>query len=38
MDGITKETPSNTACSSKMLSEVIQEAEEEEISDEEKSD
>ena len=38
MDGIIKETPSNTACSSKVLSEVIQEAEEEEISDDEKSD
>ena len=36
MDGIIKETLSNTACSSKVLSEVIQKAEEEEISDGEK--
>ena len=34
MDGIIKETLSNTACSSKVLSEVIQAAQEEEISDE----
>ena len=38
MDGIIKETLSNTARSSKVPSEVIQEAEEEEISDDEKSD
>ena len=36
MDGIIKETLSNTACSSKVLSEVIQKVEEEEISDGEK--
>ena len=34
---IIKETLSNTACSSKVQSEVIQQAEEEEISDDEKS-
>ena len=38
MDGIIKETLWNTACSSKVPSEVMQEAEEEEISDDEKSD
>ena len=38
VDGIIEETLSNTACSSKVPSEVIQEAEEEEISDDEKSD
>ena len=38
MDGITKETLANTACFSKVPSEVIQEAEEEEINDDEKSD
>ena len=38
MDGIIKETLSNTACSLKVPSEVIQEAEEEEIKDDEKSD
>ena len=38
MDGIIKETLSNTACSSKVSSEVIQEAKEEEMSDDEKSD
>ena len=38
MDGIMKETLWNTTCSSNALSEVIQEAEEEEISDYEKSD
>ena len=38
MNGIIKETLSNTACSSKVQSEVIQQAEEEEISDDEKSD
>ena len=37
-DGIIKERPSNTACSSKVSSEVIQEAKEEEMSDDEKSD
>ena len=37
MDGIIKETLLNTACSSEVPSEVIQEAEEEEISDDEKS-
>ena len=37
MDGRIKETLSNTNCSSKVQSEVIQEAEEEEISDDEKS-
>ena len=38
MDGIIKETLSNTACSSKAPSEVIQETEEKEISDNQKSD
>ena len=38
MDGIIKETLSNTDCSLKVPSEVIQKAEEEEISDNEKSD
>ena len=38
MDGIIQETLTNTVCSSKMPSEVIQEAEEEEISEDEKSD
>ena len=38
MDDIIKETLSNTACSSKIPNEVIQEAEKEEISDDEKSD
>ena len=38
MDGIIKETLSNTACLSKKPSEVIQQADEEEISDDEKSD
>ena len=38
MDGIIKETLSNTACSSKVPSEVIQETEEKEISDNQKSD
>ena len=38
MNGIIKETLSNTACSSKVQSEVIQQTEEEEISDDEKSD
>ena len=38
MDGIIKETLSNTASSSKVPSEVIQEVEEGEISDDEKSD
>ena len=38
MDGIIKKTLSNTACSPKVPSEVIQEAEQEEISDDEKSD
>ena len=38
MDAIIKETLSNTACSSKVSSEVIQEAKEEEMSDDEKSD
>ena len=37
MDGIIKETPSNTACSSNVQSVVMQEAEEE-IGDDEKSD
>ena len=37
MDGIIKETLSNTACFSKVPNEVIQETEEEEISDDEKS-
>ena len=36
MDGIIKETLSNTACSSKVPNEVIQEAEEKEISDNQK--
>ena len=38
MDGIIKETPWNTAWSSKVQREVIQEAEEEEISNVKKSD
>ena len=38
MDGVIKETLSNTACSSKVPNEVIQEAEEKEISDNQKSD
>ena len=38
MDSLIKETLSNTACSSKVPSEVIQEKEEKEISDDEKSD
>ena len=38
VDGIIKETLSNTACSSKVPSEVIQEAEEKQISDDEESD
>ena len=38
MDGIIKETLSNTACSSKVPNEVIQEAEEKEIGDNQKSD
>ena len=37
MDGIIKETLSNTVCSSKMPSEVIQETEEEEIKYDENS-
>ena len=38
MEGIIQETLTSTVCSSKMPSEVIQEAEEEEISEDEKSD
>ena len=38
MDGIIKKTPWNTACSSKVQREVIQEAEEEEITNVKKSD
>ena len=37
-DGIIKEMVSNTACSSKVQSELIQEAEKEEICDDKKSD
>ena len=38
IDGIIKETLSNTACFSKVPSEAIQEVKEEEISDDERSD
>ena len=38
MDGIIKETLSNTACSSNAPSVVMQETEEEEMGDDEKSD